>query len=610
MSTARWLLRLPRVASTESAQTQGRVRCGQLQQRRWKGSRTPRKPPPRARPWASIPKKDGNEHSTNLSREKQDRSLEERTANISRQQHEAPQEEAQQPTQAPDQTTAGRNTQLAATLAEADTSDLVTEVRIPDDPYGVLPPDHPALAILSNSSLVIQRQLEMMNVMLGFEQANRYIVMDGQGQTIGYIAEQDHGMGSMFKRQMFSTHRSFTTHIFDKHEREVLRIHRPFAWINSRIRIYDPVPPGGYEERETSTSTALQGTSASSVVDQTAVAQISPLKLEEMRVIGETRQIWAPLRRKYAMATYRPSEDPSDPYSAPRIESGERPTSDTKDVTVTEAKTGDSAIEAGMRQFAHVDEPFLSWDFTLRNESEETIGSVNRNFVGFAREIFTDTGVYALRMDSAAQQAQLQDPDGKAVAEYQREGTAMTLDQRATMLATAVCIDFDYFSRHSGGSGMMPMWLPFGMGGGTAAEGGAAAGAAGAAGAAEGAGAVEGAAAGAVGAAGRAGGAIGAGEGAIAGAGSMAGYEAMQRGMHGPRGGDDASPTANEPFAGDGQYPPQDNAPSSSNDTWGENDDPWGRGGPGDGPPPPSAGGEGGGDGGSWTDAIGDFFDV
>ncbi|KAI5365191.1 putative scramblase [Septoria linicola] len=594
MSAARWSLRLPRAVSALSLTTEGRAGVTRVQQRRWI-----RKPPPRNRPWASIPKKDGDEISR-----REDGSLEERASNIQRQQHGETQSapEAQQSEQAPNQTTPGRNTQLAATLAEADTSDLVTEVRIPDDPYGVLPPDHPATAILSNSSLVIQRQIELMNIMIGFEQANRYIIMDGQGQTIGYIAEQDHGMGSAFKRQMFATHRSFTTHIFDKDEREVLRIHRPFAWINSRIRIYDPVPEGGYAARELSTSTALQGTSASSAINQSSVAQISPLKLEEMRVIGETKQIWAALRRKYAMATFRPSEDPSDPYSVPRIEFNEQANSDTKAVTVTESKTNEKAIEAGMRQFAHVDEPFLSWDFTLRNESEQTIGSVNRNFVGFAREIFTDTGVYALRMDSAAQQSLLQDQAGHEIAQYEREATAMTLDQRAVMLATAVCIDFDYFSRHSGGTGIMPMWLPFGMGG-TAAEGGAAAG--GAVGAAEGAGAVEGAA----GAAGRAGGAMGAGEGAIAGAGSMAGYEAMQRGVHGPRGGDDASPTANEPFAGEAQNTMQDNAPSGDNDVWGESQDPWGRGGPGDGPPPPSAGGEGDGEGGGGLfDALSDFF--
>ena len=49
----------------------------------------------------------------------------------------------------------------------------------------------------------------------------------------------------------------------------------------------------------------------------------------------------------------------------------------------------------------------------------------------------------------------------------------MTLDQRAVMLAAAVSIDFDYFSRHSGSTSMgwMPMWFP--MSGGAADAGGA-----------------------------------------------------------------------------------------------------------------------------------------
>ena len=60
------------------------------------------------------------------------------------------------------------------------------------------------------------------------------------------------------------------------------------------------------------------------------------------------------------------------------------------------------------------------------------IGSINRNFRGFGREIFTDTGQYVIRMDAA-------------------EGLVrgMTLDERAVTLAAAVSIDFDYFSRHS-----------------------------------------------------------------------------------------------------------------------------------------------------------------
>ncbi|KXT14470.1 hypothetical protein AC579_4796 [Pseudocercospora musae] len=611
MSTARWSSRLPR--SPDSVFAVARVQ--RAQPRRCMAAR-------RTRAWGEIPKKE-EENENGVSNDKEleipyhevpNRSQQQNDERIrqiqserqSQAQSQPPPQEPQRP--AADQTSPGRNTQLAATLAQSDTSDLLTEVRMPDDPNSALAPDHPALSILGNSSLVIQRQMEMMNLLIGFEQANRYIIMDGQGQTIGYIAEQDHGFGRAMARQFARTHRSFTTYIFDRNEREVLRIRRPFAWINSRIRIYDSIPEGGYGEMATSTD--LQGLSASSLVNPGQQAQISPLKLEEMRIIGQAQQQWAPLRRKYNLSSYRPLE-PARDDGAPRLESGEKATSDTKALMVTEAASNENVIEAGMARFAHVNEPFLSWDFTLRDESQNTIGSVNRNFAGFAREIFTDTGVYVLRMDSAAQSSALETAVGEEVARYEREATAMSLDQRAVMLATAVSIDFDYFSRHShaGSGGFMPIFWP--MGGGAAGAGEAGAGAAGA-GAGAGAGAIEGAS-GAVGAAGRAAGAAGAGEGAIAGAGTMAGYEAMQRGTCGSRGGDDASPQANEPFSADGQYPQQGGSPGEqgAQDLWGEGDDPWGRGGPGDGPPP-SAGAEGGGGGeggGGWMDAISEFFD-
>lgn len=83
-------------------------------------------------------------------------------------------------------------------------------------------------------------------------------------------------------------------------------------------------------------------------------------------------------------------------------------------------------------QFASIDTPFLGWDFNLQDEHGGTLGNVSRNFVGFAREIFTDTGEYVLRMDAV---------DGNS--------RGMTLDERAVTLACAVSIDFDYFSRHS-----------------------------------------------------------------------------------------------------------------------------------------------------------------
>ncbi|KAG9531396.1 Scramblase-domain-containing protein, partial [Aureobasidium melanogenum] len=494
--------------------------------------------------------------------------------------HQSSQQPNQQnkPDELPQQTPEepSKNALVATALAENQSSDLVAPVTIPDDPNGVLTPSHPAWHLLNNSSLVIQRQIEMMNVFLGFEQANRYVIMNGRGETIGYMAEQDHGMGSMLVRQMAKTHRSFTCHIFDNSEREILRIHRPFSWISSRIRIYDPTAPGEYSQ-----SDSLQGTSVQSTINQTSAAQISPLPLNDMRIIGEAQQQWAPLRRKYNLFNYRSIAAASD--STPKLTSGDAPNTTSKALTVTEGNS-EQAIEAGMQQFAYVNEPFLSWDFSLKDADDRKIGSVNRNFGGFAREIFTDTGVYALRMDSAA------------LEEGAQEQMAMTLDQRAIMLATAVSIDFDYFSRHSGhvgGGGFFPLWFP-GMGG--AAEGGAVGGAAG--GAAGEVGAAEGAA-GAIGGAARGAGTEAMGAGAV-GAGTIAGAEAMNRGW-GTQQPDDASPQAPvDPYQNDG------NIGQSQGDTWGEQspwaqqpqqqDDPWG-----------NQGGSDGGDGGDGFD-FDDFF--
>ena len=107
---------------------------------------------------------------------------------------------------------------------DSQANNLLSPVHIPEDPDGVLNERHPATSILSNSAIVVTRQLELMNVMLGFEQANKYVIMDPKGGHIGYMAEKDLGMGSMMARQAFSTHRSFTTHVFDRHGKEVLRV--------------------------------------------------------------------------------------------------------------------------------------------------------------------------------------------------------------------------------------------------------------------------------------------------------------------------------------------------------------------------------------------------
>lgn len=478
---------------------------------------------------------------------------------------------------------------LAETSPE--NNSLLAPVHIPEDANALLKSDHPATDILSQSGLVVQRQIEMMNLFLGFEQANRYVILDPHGNHIGYMAEHDGGLGKTMTRQWFNTHRAFTTHVFDRHSKEVLRFHRPFSWINTRIRVYDPLEPSS--ALETSSEMSL---TRSSSEDPAGVQQLSHLPLDAMRVIGEAQSEWAPLRRKYSLFL---SHDPvlSDPGS---VESSGR------------SSTNASNNAPSFTQFASIDERFLSWDFSLLDENSRLIGSVNRSFRGFGREFFTDTGSYALRMDSAgldeeakqrhivSQTAQKERAYGETLGASDRP-SGMTLDQRAVMLATAVTVDFDYFSRHSGGSSsLLPLWM---VGAGGDAAGGAAGGAVGAAGAGEAGGAVIGGAGRAVGSAA---GGLGAGEGAIAGAGTMAGYEAMQRGM-----GRDSQASQAEASPQEQPYeqPYDSQSPQSGfegqdqgGDVWGQGDsDPWSSQGS-------SGGSDGGGDGDGFFQTLWNLF--
>ena len=386
------------------------------------------------------------------------------------------------------------------------------------------------------------------------------------------------GMRNMLARQSFRTHRSFTTHVFDKNQLEVLRVsfsrdvylsarghgvskpldrewliaqqfHRPFAWISSRIQAYDPLDP---QVPSQSSSKNLQSTVSEQlsldVSQQTP--RVSPLSLSDMRVIGEAQQQWAPLRRKYNLFI---TDSLSDAHKT------------------TESTQNDVAFS----QFAHVDEPFLSWDFSLLSADTRLIGSVNRNFAGFAREILTDTGIYALRMDAAGLAEEprhlISKTGERTQSAYDNASTGMTLDQRAVMLATAVSVDFDYFSKksHSGGMGFLPLWFP--GAGEAAAEGEAAAGGTAAA-EAEAGGIAERAAGEDVG------GAVGAGA-ATAGIGAMRGG-----GAHG-----DASPSQDAPPS---EMPSGSDSPlDQGEEVWGEWN-PWERGQGSGGSPP---GGEGGG---------------
>ncbi|KAJ9114393.1 hypothetical protein QFC20_001536 [Naganishia adeliensis] len=149
------------------------------------------------------------------------------------------------------------------------------------------------------------------------------------------------------------------------------------------------------------------------------------------RLVGEAQQEWHPWRRRYNIFKHR---------------------------------------EDTFKQFARIDSGFWAWDFWLRDADDRIMASINRNFAGFGRELFTDTGQYVIRFDAVEQELALnqvnnsqspnQPPSSLVIPP---SATDLTLDERAMALATAVTIDIDYFSRHSGAGGM---GFPFFMWGG------------------------------------------------------------------------------------------------------------------------------------------------
>ncbi|KAK4835944.1 hypothetical protein QYF36_016686 [Acer negundo] len=86
---------------------------------------------------------------------------------------------------------------------------------------------------LARSNLLITRDIEWANLVLGFEQENRYAVVDVcyPQSPVGFIREQS----NVIARQLLRLRRPFVAYITDAMGNELFRVRRPFWWINSSI---------------------------------------------------------------------------------------------------------------------------------------------------------------------------------------------------------------------------------------------------------------------------------------------------------------------------------------------------------------------------------------
>ncbi|KAF5358084.1 hypothetical protein D9756_001684 [Leucocoprinus leucothites] len=261
--------------------------------------------------------------------------------------------------------------------------------------------------LMQNDTLIIERQLEMLNIFVGFEQCNKYTISNEEGEPLGFIAEEDRGFLGVVSRQAFATHRPFRAVILDASG-------SPILWCSAA--------------------------EATLRVDQ--LADNTHLKaIQSLTRLGRLS--------KYG------------------IRGADVMTSFSGSTCLKPSATWYSSIPeptpAVFTQVAQVDSPFLAWDFRLLDGHKQDIAFISRAFRGFGREIFTDTGRYSVCFKPVTLS-----PSGQDYVP-QSSSRVLSLDERATEMVpsyslplqdvpyldfsfarhAAVNIDSDYFSRHS-----------------------------------------------------------------------------------------------------------------------------------------------------------------
>ncbi|XP_004363731.2 scramblase [Capsaspora owczarzaki ATCC 30864] len=268
----------------------------------------------------------------------------------------------------------------------------------------VLNSDSPSAPLLSHAGLIISRQIELANLLIGFEQANRYELRDPLGNQAGYLVEKK-TFGTAIMRQILRLHRPFTALVLDTAGNPVLRLHRPFTLINSTVYVED----------------------------------------HEGRPIGFARQKWHLWRRKYelylidrehALVVAPDSQVKAEGLSLDMGNFGNR-----WSPTLPSYQWGD------------VDMGLWSWVFDVRDPNGKLLARIDKDFSGLMTEMFTDAHKYILKMDML---------EAETPANELRD-RPLYFDERAVSLACAVSIDFDFFSRHSGGGSGLGLFSLFAL---------------------------------------------------------------------------------------------------------------------------------------------------
>lgn len=90
-------------------------------------------------------------------------------------------------------------------------------------------------AIKSQRALFVQQKKNWAEIIVDFETANRYAVMDEQKNILGMVAENGSGFFHIIKRWIFRSHRGFEASVVDNNGQVILSLARSFFFFFSDL---------------------------------------------------------------------------------------------------------------------------------------------------------------------------------------------------------------------------------------------------------------------------------------------------------------------------------------------------------------------------------------
>lgn len=261
--------------------------------------------------------------------------------------------------------------------------------------------------VVGHAALVVAREIEWGTVILGFEQCNKYTVLDETGATVALLAEDVGGLGTAVGRQVLRRRRPFKATVFTPDgSRIICQIERPFYLINSSMFI----------------------------------------KNGDGDVVGEVHQRWHLWRRKYALYIDRTQ------FAA--IDGGLL----AWEFVMRDSKGGTLALidrnfqGFGKELFTDAGKYVVHFGSKPQEAAEQVANSIKAAHPEKPRPPVT--AIAKARNDLTV----IPTAAGDQLAVVR----PLRISERMAVLAAAISIDFDYFSQHSSGSagGMFPFMMP------------------------------------------------------------------------------------------------------------------------------------------------------